>query len=142
VTTSCVFCDIGAGTASAEVVHADDLVVAFLDRSPLFPGHTLVAPRRHVVTLPDLADDDIGPFFRRVHRVAAVMPDALDAQGTFVAVNNVVSQSVAHLHVHVVPRRRGDGLRGFFWPRHRYADGEAAAVAAVLRAALADVTFD
>jgi histidine triad (HIT) family protein len=137
-----VFCDIAAGSAEAEIVYADDAVVAFLDRSPLFPGHTLVAPRRHVVTLPELAADEVGAFFLRVQRVAAVMPDALGAQGTFVANNNVVSQSVAHLHVHVVPRRRGDGLRGFFWPRHRYASGEAAASASLLRAAMADAVFD
>lgn len=137
----CTFCAIAAGTAAAEVVYSDDLVVAFLDRSPLFAGHTLVTPRHHAVTLPDLPAEDIGPFFRRVQRIAAVMPDALGAEGTFVAINNVVSQSVAHLHAHVVPRRRGDGLRGFFWPRHRYADGEAAASAALLRAALADEAF-
>lgn len=98
----------------------DDVVVAFLDRSPVFKGHVLVAPRRHVVTLADLDHDLVGPFFERVQRIAAVMPSALDCDGTFVAINNVVSQSVAHLHVHVVPRRRKDGLRGFFWPRVRY----------------------
>jgi len=138
----CVFCGIVAGHHTAEVVLADEAVVAFLDRSPLFPGHTLVVPRRHVVTLPDLPAEELGPFFRRVQEIARVMPDALGAQGTFVAANNVVSQSVAHLHVHVVPRRRGDGLRGFFWPRHKYAAGEAAAAAARLRDALADAVFE
>lgn len=130
----CPFCAIVAGDAPAEVVLRDDVVVAFLDRSPLFPGHVLVAPVEHVVTLPDLAD--VGPFFERVQRIAAVMPGALGAQGTFVANNNVVSQSVAHLHVHVVPRTKGDGLRGFFWPRTKYAEGEAAAVGMRLRAGL------
>lgn len=96
-----------------------------------------MVPREHVVTLPELRVRTVGPFFERVRRVAEVMPEALGCQGTFVANNNIVSQSVAHLHVHVVPRTKGDGLRGFFWPRQRYAAGEAAAVAARLRAALA-----
>jgi histidine triad (HIT) family protein len=133
----CPFCAICDGDASADIVMADEIAVAFLDRSPLFPGHVLVVPRQHVVTLPDLPTDAVGPFFQRVQRFAAVMPQALDAHGTFVANNNIVSQSVAHLHVHVVPRRRRDGLRGFFWPRQRYAEGEAAAIADVLRAAIA-----
>ena len=133
VSDTCVFCDIVRGSVAADVVWSDDIAVAFLDRSPLFHGHTLVVPRRHVLTLPDLTTDEIGPFFERVRLVAAVMPGALGAQGTFVANNNVVSQSVAHMHVHVVPRTRGDGLRGFFWPRHRYADGEAASIADLLR---------
>jgi histidine triad (HIT) family protein len=135
-TSDCVFCDVIAGTTSADIVLEDDHVVAFLDRSPVFHGHVLVVPRVHVVTLADLAVEDVGPFFIRVQRVARVLPDALGADGTFVANNNVVSQSVAHLHVHVVPRRRKDGLRGFFWPRQRYADGEAATCAAVIRTAL------
>lgn len=132
----CVFCSIVAGSAAAEIVYEDDVAVAFLDRTPLFAGHTLVVPRSHVVTLADLPPDEVGPFFRRVRALAAIMPEALDAQGTFVANNNVVSQSVAHLHVHVVPRRRGDGLRGFFWPRQKYGPGEAAATAVLLRSAL------
>jgi histidine triad (HIT) family protein len=131
---TCPFCAIVAGTASADVVLRDEVAVAFLDRRPLFPGHVLVVPVDHVVTLPELRD--VGPFFERVQRVAGAMPGALGAQGTFVANNNVVSQSVAHLHVHVVPRTKGDGLRGFFWPRSTYAAGQAAAVAATLRAAL------
>ena len=128
-----MFCDVIDGRAAAHVVYADDHAVAFLDRSPLFPGHTLVVPRDHVVTLGDLDADAVGPFFRRVQLLATVMPSALGAGGTFVANNNIVSQSVAHLHVHVVPRTRGDGLRGFFWPRHKYADGEAESVAVLLR---------
>ena len=132
-----MFCDIVRGSVAADVVLRDDVAVAFLDRSPLFHGHTLVVPRRHVLTLPDLDVAEVGPFFERVRLIAAAMPGALGAQGTFVANNNVVSQSVAHLHVHVVPRTRGDGLRGFFWPRQRYADGEAASIADALRRELA-----
>lgn len=131
---SCPFCAIVAGDADAEVVHQTEAAVAFLDRSPLFAGHVLVVPRIHVVTLAELRD--VGPFFADVQRIAAAVPGALGAQGTFVAMNNIVSQSVPHLHVHVVPRSKGDGLRGFFWPRTKYRDGEAAAVATVLRAAL------
>jgi histidine triad (HIT) family protein len=133
----CAFCRIVAGEDAAHVVHRDDVAVAFLDRSPLFAGHTLVVPTRHAVTIADLRPDEVGPFYRRVRFVAAAMPGLLGAQGTFVANNNVVSQSVAHLHVHVVPRSKGDGLRGFFWPRRRYAEDEAAAVATRLRDGLA-----
>lgn len=129
----CPFCAIVAGTEPADVVLDDDVAVAFLDVRPLFPGHVLVVPREHVVTLADLAPGSVGPFFDRVRRLSAVIPAVLGADGTFVANNNVVSQSVAHLHVHVVPRTRGDGLRGFFWPRSRYAAGEAASIAARLR---------
>jgi len=112
--------------------------VAFLDARPVFKGHLLVAPREHVETLADLPASRVGPFFSQVQRVSAVMPAALGCQGTFVALNNVVSQSVPHLHVHVVPRTRGDGLRGFFWPRQRYAsDAEAGQYADRLRDALA-----
>jgi histidine triad (HIT) family protein len=125
-----------AGDEPADVVLADDVCVAFLDRSPLFPGHCLVVPRRHVVTLGDLPAPDVGPFFARVQALSVALPRALTCAGTFVGQNNVVSQSVPHLHVHVVPRRPKDGLRGFFWPRTRYAPGEAARVAAAVRAAL------
>ena len=131
-----MFCGIVAGTVAADVVLDDDVAVAFLDRSPVFKGHVLVVPRVHVVTLTDLATDSIGPFFERVQRIARAVPDALDAHGTFVANNNVVSQSVAHLHVHVVPRRKRDGLRGFFWPREKYAAGEAAQYADAIRTSL------
>ena len=134
---ACAVCSIVAGDPAAHVVHEDDAVVAFLDRAPVFQGHVLVVPRRHVVTLGDLAADAVAPFFTVVQRVAAVMPAALAADGTFVAINNVVSQSVPHLHAHVVPRRRKDGLRGFFWPRVKYADDtDAATFAARLREAL------
>jgi histidine triad (HIT) family protein len=118
----CVFCAIAAGEAEASVVSNDELAVAFLDRRPLFPGHVLLAPREHRETLHDLPDAEAGPFFARVRRLCGAVERACDAQGSFVAVNNRVSQSVPHLHVHVVPRRRGDGLRGFFWPRHAYDD--------------------
>jgi histidine triad (HIT) family protein len=134
-----VFCDIIAGQAAAHIVLADDEVVAFLDARPVFKGHVLVLPREHVRTLADLPAASVGPFFLRVQRVSAAMPSALGCQGSFVAANNVVSQSVPHLHFHVVPRTKGDGLRGFFWPRGRYAsDEEAADYASRLRRAVAD----
>jgi histidine triad (HIT) family protein len=120
--SDCVFCDIVSDAVRADVVYRDPHCVAFLDRSPVFKGHVLVVPVDHVVTLADLAADELGPFFAVVQRVSAVVPLALGADGTFVAMNNTVSQSVPHLHAHVVPRRRKDGLRGFFWPRVRYAD--------------------
>ena len=131
MTAACKFCQIIAGEIPAHFVLDTDDVVAFLDHRPLFAGHTLVLPRNHVETLADLPEDRVGPFFRQVQRVEGAVRTAMEAQGSFVAENNVVSQSVPHLHVHVVPRRRKDGLRGFFWPRTRYAsDGEMAAVAA------------
>jgi len=133
----CVFCDIVEGRTSAHVVHETPHTVAFLDRRPVFKGHVLVVPRTHVVTLPDLPRDAVESYFMDVQSVAAALPEACDAQGTFVALNNVVSQSVAHLHCHVVPRTKGDGLRGFFWPRTRYAEGEAEQYAARVAAALA-----
>jgi len=127
---SCVFCDIVAGSVPAfKVIDSPD-GIGFLDTRPVFKGHVLIVPRAHVVTLPDLPAADLPGFFGLVQRVAAAVPAALGAQGTFVANNNVVSQSVAHLHFHVVPRTKGDGLRGFFWPRHKYAsDDEAASFA-------------
>jgi histidine triad (HIT) family protein len=137
--SGCVFCDIVTGSVPAAEVWRDDVAVAFLDRSPLFRGHTLVVPTRHVVTLADLEPSEVGPYFARVRSIAAAIPTAFDAGGTFVANNNIVSQSVAHLHVHVVPRTRGDGLRGFFWPRQRYAEGEADEYARRLRRVLTDV---
>jgi histidine triad (HIT) family protein len=137
--TTCVFCEIIGGRVPADIVYADDHAVAFLDRSPVFKGHVLVVPMTHVVTLGDLPGDELAPFFGVVQRVSAAMPRALDAHGTFVAMNNVVSQSVPHLHVHVVPRRRKDGLRGFFWPRVRYLDDtDRGQYAATLRASLVD----
>ena len=121
----CVCCAIARGDVPAFRVLDDETALAFLDHRPLFPGHCLLIPREHHETLADLPRALLEPLFARAQRLAVAVEDALGADGTFVAVNNRVSQSVAHLHVHVVPRRRGDGLRGFFWPRQRYADGEA-----------------
>lgn len=133
----CRFCGVVAGDLRSHVVYSDDQTFAFLDHRPLFPGHTLVVPRAHVETLPELSADLLTSLFTVVQRVAQALVDALGAEGSFVAQNNRVSQSVPHVHVHVVPRRRKDGLRGFFWPRHRYEDEEhMAGVAATLRRAL------
>lgn len=121
---SCIFCNIVAKEIDAHVVLDDELVLAFLDTKPLFVGHVLVVPRAHVVTLPELPTNVLGPFFERVQSIARAIPKALGSQGTFVAMNNTVSQSVAHLHVHVVPRTKGDGLKGFFWPRTKYKTDE------------------
>ena len=134
----CTFCQIVTGELDAHLVYDDDSFVAFLDLRPVFPGHTLLIPRAHHETLPDLPGDLVAPFFTVAQRLAVAVPEAMDAIGTFVAINNVVSQSVPHLHVHVVPRRPKDGLRGFFWPRTRYegGDDEMASVAARIRAAL------
>ena len=135
-----LFCQIIAGEKPAHVVLDDDLVLAFLDIRPLFPGHTLVVPKVHYETLPDLPPAEVGPFFERVQLVTRAVQQAIRSTGTFVALNNVVSQSVPHLHVHVVPRNPKDGLRGFFWPRTRYEDDDAAtAVASSLRDALAAI---
>jgi len=136
VSETCLFCRIVAGDVVAEVVWATDQMVGFLDHRPVFKGHVLLVPRPHVVTLPDLPPELRDPFLASGQRLAAAMVDALGAQGSFVAINNTVSQSVPHLHLHVVPRTKGDGLRGFFWPRTRYGDGEAAQYAARLRGAL------
>jgi histidine triad (HIT) family protein len=138
--SDCLFCRIAAGEVPAHVVLADGDAVAFLDARPLFKGHVLVVPRAHAVTLADLPAARVGPLFERVRLVSAAMPAALGAQGSFVALNNTVSQSVPHLHVHVVPRTKGDGLRGFFWPRRKYADdAEAADYAQRIRAVLPPV---
>ena len=137
VPADCLFCRIVAGDEPAHIVldHPDG--VAFLDVRPVFPGHTLLVPRDHHETLPELPADRVAPFFALAQRIAAAIPAALGAQGTFVAMNNVVSQSVPHLHVHTVPRTKGDGLRGFFWPRQKYpSDAAAASTAAAIRAAL------
>ena len=127
---SCVFCRIVAGDAPAHVVWDDDSVLAFLDVTPLFKGHTLVVPKAHVETLADLPE--VAPLFERAQAISRAMESALGAGGSFVAINNRISQSVPHLHVHVVPRNRKDGLRGFFWPRTKY-DDDAAGYASTLR---------
>jgi histidine triad (HIT) family protein len=135
---SCVFCAIAAGEQSAHVVLDDDRFLAFLDNRPLFPGHVLLVPRDHHETLWDLPEDLLAPLMLHTRTLAVAVRAATEAAGIFTAINNVVSQSVPHLHVHVVPRNRKDGLRGFFWPRTKYAsDEEAASVAGAIRAALA-----
>jgi len=124
---ACVFCEIAAGVVPAQLVLSDDDFVAFLDARPVFKGHTLLLPRDHVVTLPDLPATLRDGFLERAQRLATAMVGGLGAEGSFVAMNNTVSQSVPHLHCHVVPRTKGDGLRGFFWPRTKYADDAEAA---------------
>jgi histidine triad (HIT) family protein len=115
-----VFCAIVADPSKADVVHEDEHVLAFLDHRPLFPGHVLVVPRAHYVTLPDLPDALLVPVFAAARLLATAVEKGTGAEGTFMAINNKVSQSVPHLHVHVIPRKKGDGLRGFFWPRVGY----------------------
>ena len=132
----CVFCSIIAGEIPADMVLDEPDFVAFLDARPVFKGHTLLVPREHVVTLPDLPAGLRDGFLAAAQVLARGVVEGLGAQGSFVAMNNVVSQSVAHLHLHVVPRTKGDGLRGFFWPRTKYAEGEAAQYAEKLRAAI------
>jgi histidine triad (HIT) family protein len=136
---SCLFCQIVQRAQPAAIVLDHPDAVAFLDTSPVFVGHVLVVPRHHIETLPELETERIGPLFTQVQRIAAALPDALGCDGTWVSMNNRVSQSVPHLHVHVVPRVRKDGLRGFYWPRQRYSDEAAMYQTAVsIAAALAD----
>ncbi|HEU0288741.1 MAG TPA: HIT family protein [Nocardioidaceae bacterium] len=133
----CLFCQIVAGERPAHHVLDTEDVVGFLDARPVFKGHVLLVPRQHYETLSDLPAELLTPLFGAVQQVSGAVLEAYDAQGSFVALNNVISQSVPHLHVHVVPRRRKDGLRGFFWPRTKYADdAEAAEYAKRLRAVL------
>jgi histidine triad (HIT) family protein len=132
----CVFCGIVAGEVPAEIVVDQSDFLGFLDARPVFKGHVLLVPRLHVETLPDLPAELRDGFLQAAQRLATAVVTGLGAQGSFVAMNNTVSQSVPHLHLHVVPRTKGDGLRGFFWPRTKYADGEAAQYAADLRSAL------
>jgi histidine triad (HIT) family protein len=121
---ACIFCEIASGALASHVVHADGRAVAFLDKSPLQFGHVLVIPRQHVVTLSDLPAEHLRDYFALVQRMCGAVERAMEAEGTFVAANNKVSQSVPHLHFHVVPRSKGDGLKGFFWPRKKYASDE------------------
>jgi histidine triad (HIT) family protein len=116
----CLFCRIVSGEVSAEIVFEDEVSIAFLDHRPLFHGHSLLVPREHHETLADLPPELVGPLFLNARLLSTAIPEAMGAEGSFVAMNNVVSQSVPHLHVHVVPRNRKDGLRGFFWPRTKY----------------------
>jgi histidine triad (HIT) family protein len=133
----CRFCEIAAGRAPAEIVFETPDCLAFLDERPLFPGHSLLIPKRHCETLADLPREQIGPLFGAAQALSRAVEEAMQAEGSFVAMNNRVSQSVPHLHVHVVPRRRKDGLRGFFWPRTKYADAvETAAVGEAVRQAV------
>jgi len=135
---NCVFCQIVLGERPAHIVLETEHTLAFLDARPVFPGHTLLVPRDHHETFGDLPAPLVGEVFADAQRLAVGVETAMDADGTFVAMNNRVSQSVPHLHVHVVPRRRKDGLRGFFWPRQKYeSDEEMEAIAARIRAAVA-----
>jgi histidine triad (HIT) family protein len=134
---SCTFCQIAAGIVPAPIVHQDENTVAFLDHRPLFAGHVLLIPRAHIETLADLPAEAVAPFFLQTQQLCRAVEEAMGADGSFVAVNNRVSQSVPHLHVHIVPRRRKDGLKGFFWPRSRYRDeAEMESVRAAVAAAL------
>jgi histidine triad (HIT) family protein len=134
---ACVFCQIASGKTSSSVLLADEEVVAFLDARPVFKGHALVVPRNHVATFAALVPRAVAAVFLAAQRISAALEGGLGAEGTFVALNDRISQSVPHVHVHVVPRRRKDGLRGFFWPRVRYEDDlEREAIAARIRAAL------
>jgi histidine triad (HIT) family protein len=121
---NCLFCRIVSGSVPAIVVYEDENSLAFLDHRPLFPGHTLLVPKQHVETLGDLPVSEVAPLFKTVQLLSRGVETGMQAEGTFVAMNNRVSQSVPHLHVHVVPRRRKDGLKGFFWPRTKYANNE------------------
>jgi histidine triad (HIT) family protein len=122
---ACIFCDIATGATAADIVYKSAELIAFLDIHPLFPGHVLVCPRSHYETLLDVPRSFCGPLMEGVQLLGRAVENAVDAEGTFIAINNRVSQTVAHLHIHVVPRRRKDGLRGFFWPRQRYKDDQA-----------------
>jgi histidine triad (HIT) family protein len=134
----CIFCKIVAGQIDAAMVYQDDLTVVFLDSGPLFPGHCLVCPKQHYDTLMDVPPERLEPLFSTTQLIAKAMEHGLAAQGSFIAVNNKVSQSVPHLHVHVIPRTKGDGLKGFFWPRRPYKDqDEMAKTAGALRDAIA-----
>jgi histidine triad (HIT) family protein len=134
---ACLFCKIVRGEIAARIVFEDDHCLAFLDHRPVFPGHTLLVPKEHYETLTDLPAQMIESLFTTAQNLARAVEKGMEAHGTFVAMNNRVSQSVPHLHVHVVPRRRKDGLRGFFWPRYPYkSDEEADLVQAAIRAAL------
>lgn len=136
--SACIFCEIAQGAAAADVVLETPELVAFLDLRPVFLGHTLIVPRRHVSDLFEAEGALLGLMMQEAQRVSGALVEVVGAEGTFVAINNRVSQSVPHLHLHVVPRRKGDGLRGFFWPRQKYSsDAERAALAGRVRAAAA-----
>lgn len=130
----CLFCKIVSREVEAKIIFEDEISMAFLDVRPLFPGHVLLIPKAHYPTLSDLPAALIGPFFTNAQMLARKVQEVMKAEGSFVAINNVVSQSVPHLHVHIVPRKRQDGLRGFFWPRRPYQEGEMLALHETLRA--------
>ncbi len=134
--SGCLFCAIAAGDAPAARVHEDELTMSFLDIRPLFHGHVLLVPKEHHVTLPDLPAELVEPLFSTAQRLSRAVQGAMGAKGTFVAMNNIVSQSVPHLHTHIVPRNRKDGLRGFFWPRTKYEGDEMEQAAEKIRAAV------
>ncbi len=136
----CRFCAIVSGGEDGHVVFEDDVSIAFLDHRPLFPGHSLLVPRQHLETIWDVPDDLIGRLFVNARLLSAAIRDAMSAQGAFIAANNVVSQSVPHLHIHLVPRNRKDGLRGFFWPRTKYeGDTHMRDTAEAIRAAVSEL---
>lgn len=126
----CIFCQIADGKLAAHVVVENNEAIAFLDKSPLQHGHVLLIPKHHVVTLNELPQEQTGEFFKLAQRLSVAVEHGMQAEGTFVAINNKVSQSVPHLHLHIVPRKKGDGLKGFFWPRKKYASDDDAALAA------------
>lgn len=132
----CAFCDVIQGRSPSYLVFEDEFTTAFLDRRPLFPGHVLLTPKDHYETLADLPQHLVGPLFVNAQLLARAIEKGLGAEGSFIAVNNRVSQSVPHLHVHIVPRRQGDGLRGFFWPRYSYKGDEAPQAQAAIRSAI------
>ena len=139
-TDTCRFCKVSNHEVAARLVFEDDISLAFLDHRPVFPGHCLLIPKQHYETFADLPADVIGPFFANAQLLSRAVESAMEADGTFVAMNNRVSQSVPHLHVHVVPRRRKDGLRGFFWPRYPYkTEEDAEAVQEAIRKAIAEL---
>jgi histidine triad (HIT) family protein len=138
---NCLFCKIAAGEVAARLVFEDEISLAFLDHRPVFPGHCLLIPKSHYETLTDLPEHLIGPFFKNAQLLSRAVESAMAADGTFVAMNNRVSQSVPHLHTHIVPRRRKDGLKGFFWPRQPYqSEEEVEAVQTAIRSALGMLT--
>ncbi len=136
----CIFCNIIRGAVPCFKVFEDDISLAFLDHRPVFPGHTLLIVKSHIETLFELPDSLIGPLFINVRRLSQAVTQGMQAEGAFVAINNRVSQSVPHFHVHIVPRRKGDGLKGFFWPRRAYKDQqEIDAALRALRSALEEL---
>jgi histidine triad (HIT) family protein len=134
---TCLFCQIASGAQPAPIVFEDDHALAFLDHRPLFPGHCLLIPRQHFETLGDLPPSQVGPLFATAQILCQAVEEGLASEGSFLAVNNRVSQSVPHLHIHIVPRRKKDGLKGFFWPRGKYRDeSEVESVRISLRSAV------